>query len=182
VLHVRVPASCVLYVPEAQGSSPPPSPPSRAILCAPLHVCQPRVCRTYPLRRAPQVFKDRIKMYGKAWIVPVDSQASGCRLSRGPSRCPSPIDPRPHLGPHPMPAPSEPARPASRRATSGTTRNPNPNPNPNPIPNPTPNPNPNPKREQACDVWYHETISVNVMGIGGAIEAAVEKTRCEPSP
>ena len=107
-------------------------------------------------------------MYGKAWIVPVDSQASGCRLSRGPSRCPSPIDPRPHLGPHPMPAPSEPARPASRRATSGTTRNPNPNPNPN--------------REQACDVWYHETISVNVMGIGGAIEAAVEKTRCEPSP
>ena len=111
-------------------------------------------------------------MYGKAWIVPVDSQASGCRPSRGPSRCPSPIDPRPHLGPHPMPAPQSQPTPQSRRATSGTTRNPNPNPNPSP--------NPNPKREQACDVWYHETISVNVMGIGGAIEAAVEKTRCEP--
>ena len=35
---------------------------------------------------------------------------------------------------------------------------------------------PTPPREQACDVWYHETIIVKVMGIGGAIETAVEKT------
>jgi len=32
---------------------------------------------------------------------------------------------------------------------------------------------------QACDVWYHETIIVKVMGIGGAIETAVEKTMRE---
>ena len=41
---------------------------------------------------------------------------------------------------------------------------------------------PNPPREQACDVWYHETIIVKVLGIGGAIETAVEKTTLTLTP
>ena len=173
MLHVRVPASCVLYVPEAQGSSPPLPPPLsgqfvRAAARVPAsgvpHVLLAASCTT-GLQGPHQDVRqglDRAGGLAGEWLPP----------QPWPQPLPQPHRPSPSPRSAPHARPSEPAHPASRRATSGTTRNPNPNPNPNPYPNP--------KREQACDVWYHETISVNVMGIGGAIEAAVEKTRCEP--
>ena len=146
MLHVRVPASCVLYVPEAQGSSPPlPTPLSGQFVRAAARVPAsgvphlPLASCTTGLQGPHQDVRqglDRAGGLAGEWLPPQPR--------------PQPL-PKPHR-PSPSPRPAPHARPL--RAS--------------------------PPREQACDVWYHETISVNVMGIGGAIEAAVKKTRCEP--
>ena len=147
MLHVRVPASCVLYVPEAQGSSPPLPPPLSGQFV--------RAAARVPASGVPYVLLAASCTTGLQG--PHQDVRQG--LDRAGGLAGEWLPPQPQ--PQPLPQPHRPS----------------------PSPRPAPHARPlraSPPREQACDVWYHETISVNVMGIGGAIEAAVKKTRCEP--